>query len=595
MNNSTKYTHHLSVSAAENVTAWLNEPKYSEYRAELQAMIKAAKWQELEDSFFTKIAFGTGGMRGRTGLGSNRINRITIGQAAQALCLYALHQDVEAPNKGIAIACDTRVTSPELSRLAAEVCAANGFKAYVYESFRSTPQLSFTVRELQCAAGIVISASHNPPQDNGFKAYWSDGAQPIAPHDKALMDIATQVEEIKSLPYDEAVRQDKIIVLDKDIDEKYAAAVAAEANGKARNIRIVYSPLHGAGQTNVLPVLQKAGFTDISLVHEQMTPDGTFPTVPGGKSNPEESGANKMAIEQMLAEEADIALTNDPDADRIGVMVRQGDQAFSLTGNQSLALAADYVFSSRATAGTLKQSDCAITTIVTTDLVKAIVQSYGCETYSELPVGIKFIADMMNRQQAQGNQCLISGEESYGITLGNYIRDKDGAAGALVMAELAAQLKADNRTLLDKLYELFGQHGVFAERLDSVYCEGAEGFEVMQAAMARLRNHPPKKIGSHTVTAVRDHATAEELNLADAKRTRLACRKTDVVALIFNDDPRCRVTVRPSGTEPKIKFYVQWYEPAKDTTSPAIKQQYDAIHEQLKSVSKQLEKIVLSE
>jgi phosphoglucomutase/phosphomannomutase len=593
MNTSISYAHHLSVAAAENVTVWLNEPKYAQYKSELEAMIADEKWQELEDSFFAKITFGTGGIRGMTGLGSNRINRVTMGEAAQALCQYALQQDPLAPQKGVAIACDVRLTSPEFNRYVAQVCAANGFKTYIYESFRSTPQLSFTVRDLECAIGIVVSASHNPPTDNGFKAYWSDGGQLVAPHDKALVQLAAEIKEIKTTDYDEALAQGHIVVLDASADDTYVEAVVNESLGADRALDIVYSPLHGAGQTNVLPVLKVAGFAHVSTVEAQMVPDGNFPTVPGGKSNPEEPHANDMAIAQLLSEKADIAITNDPDADRIGIMARQGDGAVAFTGNQSLALATDYVLGQLQAKGKLRPTDYAVKTIVTTDMINALTAHYGAKTYDSLPVGIKFIAELMTKKEKTDERFLIGGEESYGLTLGDYIREKDGAAGALVIAELAATLKAQGKTLVDRLFELFVQHGVFAERLDSVYCQGAEGFEVMQAAMARLRSQPPTEVAGHTVTALRDYSVQEERNIVSGETTSLECQKTNVVTLIFNNDSRCRVTVRPSGTEPKMKFYVQWYEAARNAAS--VKTQYDEMHTILKELSKALERIVLSD
>lgn len=583
------YKKHLSPAAAENVETWLNEVKYAEYRDELVALIENSEWEKLEDAFFKKIEFGTGGIRGTTGIGSNRINKVTMGEAAQALCEYAAQHDPEAKEKGIAVVRDNRLTGEEFMKYIAGVCAAHGYKTYVYDSFRATPQLSFTVRNLGCAAGIVVSASHNPASDNGFKAYWSDGGQLVAPHDKAVVEMANAITEITAMDYDAALAKGVVEVLGEDADEAYIQAVVNEAVGEARDISIVYSPLHGAGQTNVLPVLDKVGFTDISLVREQMTPDGNFPTVPGGKANPEEPNANDMAIAQLQAEGADIAMTNDPDADRIGVMVRQGDDIMSLTGNQILALATDYVLKKRQEKGELKPTDYIIETIVTTDMAKALAEHYSARTYDQLPVGIKFIANLITQKEGTGETFLLGGEESYGITLGDYIREKDGAAGALVTAEHAAELKLEGKTLVDRLYELFAQHGVFVERLDSVYCEGAKGFEIMQEAMARIRLDPPSDIAGQKVTAVRDYASSIERNIATGEETPLDCMKTNVVALVFNDDPRCRVSVRPSGTEPKIKFYVQWYEPAKDD----VKVQYEALHDFIKELSEAMETVVL--
>lgn len=368
---------HLSPDAVKNVNIWLAEPKYIQYRADLEQMIADERWKELEDSFFKVIEFGTGGRRGTTGIGSNRINRVTIGESAQAFCEYAAEADSNAPRKGVVIACDTRLSSPELSRYTAQVCAAAGFKTYIFESFRSTPELSFAVRHLGAAIGIVISASHNPPADNGFKGYWSDGGQLVAPHDKGVLAKAAEITEIKDIDYDQAVRDGKIIVIGEAVDEAYIKAVISQAESDARDVKIIYSPLHGAGQTNTLPTLQAAGFANISVVEAQMVPDGNFPTIENNKANPEERAANDRAVAQLLAEMADIAVTNDPDADRFGVMVRQGEEVAYLNGNQAASLAADFALSKLRQKGLLTSKHYIAKTIVTTDLLAALADHYG--------------------------------------------------------------------------------------------------------------------------------------------------------------------------------------------------------------------------
>ncbi|MDB5183637.1 MAG: pmm, phosphomannomutase, phosphomannomutase, partial [Candidatus Saccharibacteria bacterium] len=322
----------LSPDAIKNINAWLSEPKYEQYKVELEQLIADEHWKLLEDSFFKVVEFGTGGRRGTTGVGSNRINRVTIGESAQALCEYAIEHDSAAPEKGVVIACDTRLSSPELSRYTAQVCAAAGFKTYIFESFRSTPELSFAVPHLGAAIGIVISASHNPPADNGFKPYWSDGGMIVSPHDKGVLAKAASITKINDIDFDQAVSEGKIIVIGKEIDEAYIKTAVEQSETDIRDLKIVYSPLHGAGQTNALPTLRAAGFKDVSVVKDQMTPDGNFPTVENNKANPEERVANDRAVAQMLSEEADIAITNDPDADRFGVMVRQGEEVIYLSG-----------------------------------------------------------------------------------------------------------------------------------------------------------------------------------------------------------------------------------------------------------------------
>lgn len=581
---------HLSKEAAQNVHAWLTQSKYAEYRDELQEMIVSEQWQQLEDAFFKVIEFGTGGRRGTTGIGSNRINRVTIGESTQALCEYALQADPQAAEKGIVIACDTRLTSPELSRYAAQVAAANGFKTYLFESFRATPELSFAVRELGCAVGIVISASHNQPADNGFKAYWSDGGQMVAPHDRGVLDAAAKIEIINVIDYNQAVNEGKIIIVGKELDEKYIAAAIKEVEGEARELNIVYSPLHGAGQTNTLPVLQAAGFKNISLVEAQMVPDGNFPTVENNKANPEERAANDRAVAQMIAENADIAITNDPDADRIGVIVREAnDKPFYLTGNLSAVLATDYVLQKKQARGELTPQHYVAKTIVTTDMLIALADHYGVHTYGNMLIGFKYIGRLIHTKEDTNEQFVIGCEESYGLLKGTYARDKDGATGALPLAEYAAELKLEGKTLVDRLFELYGQYGLYMEQLQNIVSPGADGFTRMQQVMAGLREHPPTLVSDQRVTHVTDYKTLIRRSLADGTEESVDCDAGDVVVLEFGD-PRRRITVRPSGTEPKLKFYIQWHAEPSDN----LRSQYDELGRYLEGLARELEGLILS-
>jgi phosphoglucomutase len=579
---------HLSEASVHNITKWLTEPVYAEYKPELEQMIASEQWQQLEDAFFKVIEFGTGGRRGTTGVGSNRINKVTVGESAQALCAYARSFDPAAPEKGIAIACDTRLSSPELSRYTARVCAANGFKTYLFDGFRSTPELSFAVRELNCAAGIVITASHNPPADNGFKAYWSDGAQLVAPHDKGVLKLAEEISEIHVTDYETAVADGQIVLVGEAVDQKYVAAAAAEAVGQARELKIVYSPLHGAGQTNVLPVLEAAGFTNISCVAAQMIPDGNFPTIENGKPNPEEKLANDRAVAQLMSEQADIAITNDPDADRIGVMVRQGDEPVYLSGNQSAVLAAEYVLRTLDEKGELTPKHYVAKTIVTTDMLAAVAQKYGVHCYSNMLIGFKYISELIRNKENTEETFVIGGEESYGLLKGTYARDKDGATGALPLAEYAAELKTQGKTLYDRLLELYQEYGLYVERLDNVICPGADGFTVMQNVMAKLRQNPPTHIDGVAVTAISDYQTLERRDLKTGSVEPIDCLAGNVVVLELGNAQR-RVTVRPSGTEPKLKLYNQWFTAATDD----IKTQYYETHRHIECISKALEGLLL--
>lgn len=579
---------HVSSEALRNVTKWLSEPKYEQYKSELDEMITQKRWSEIEDSFFKVVEFGTGGRRGTTGIGSNRINRVTIGESAQALCEYARKAESDAPERGVVIACDTRLSSPELSQFTAQVCAANGFKTYLFDSFRSTPELSFAVRHLGAAIGIVISASHNPPADNGFKAYWSDGAQLVAPHDKGVLEAAAALTRIDSLPFDEAVASGVISIIGKDVDDAYIAAATHEAMGTNRDLRVIYSPLHGAGQTNTLPVLAAAGFSDIRLVDEQMIPDGNFPTIENGKPNPEERLANDMAVAKLLAEDGDIAITNDPDADRIGVIVRVGDKPIYLSGNQSAVLAADFVLSKMKAAGTLTPKHYIAKTIVTTDMLTALARKYDVTLYGNMLVGFKYIGELIRNKESTDEVFVIGGEESYGLLKGTYARDKDGATGALPLAEYAADLKTSGKTLHDRLLELYAEHGLYVERLDTVVCPGADGFEKMKNIMSQLRTSPPKKIGEYDVTATIDYDSLTRRELLTGQESAVDCAKGNVLVLEFGDVRR-RITVRPSGTEPKIKFYVQWYDDAQSSDPREVAAQYEAIVKELEGLSGSLE------
>jgi phosphoglucomutase/phosphomannomutase len=582
---------HVSEAAAKNIKKWLTEPKYAEYKDELVSLIEEEEWQVLEDSFFKVIEFGTAGRRGTTGIGSNRINKVTIGESAQALCIYARSFDARAAAKGIVIACDTRLSSPELSTHAARVCAANGFTTYLFDSFRSTPELSFAVRHLGAAAGIVISASHNPPLDNGFKAYWSDGGQLVSPHDKGVLDVAATLTDIHVVDFDEAINEGIIRIIGQEIDDAYIDAVAKQAEGTDRNVHIVYSPLHGAGQTNTLPALQAAGFSPISLVDDQMVPDGRFPTIENGKPNPEEKLANERAVAQLLSEGADIAITNDPDADRVGVMVRVNDEVEYLSGNQAAVLAADYSLLKLKEKKKLTSKHYIAKTIVTTDMLIALADHYNVHLYTNMLVGFKYIGELLHKKETTDEVFILGAEESYGLLKGDYARDKDGAAGALPIAEYAAELKTKGLTLYDRLLELYSIHGLYVEYLVNAYFIGATGFDTMQSVMQQLRLEPFESLEGHRVTAISDYKTLERRDIKTGQITHIDCAQGNVVVLEFDDEPRRRVTIRPSGTEPKLKFYAQWWQQAEVGD---MRQQYKTQYEHLETLSKTLEGMLLN-
>lgn len=525
----------LSEAAKTEITRWLTEDRYAMYKEDLEKMIQEENWKALEDSFFMVIPFGTGGRRGTVGIGNNRINKVTIGESAQGLCDYVLTQvGEEAKQQGIVIAHDTRTTSRELAEYTANIIAANGFVTYLFDSFRATPELSFAVRHLHAVAGVVISASHNPPADNGFKAYWTDGGQIIPPHDKGIIEAVNQVKEIKTSP------TGNITIIGKELDDAYIAAIAKESMSKSRSAKIVYSPLHGTGTMSVQKVLEHTGFADLTIVQEQASPDGTFPNLPNNIPNPEVPTASEMVTEYAKRLGADIAITTDPDADRLGVVAQDADGEYKLlTGNQIAALAAYH---------TLKQGGKGfmVRTIVTTDLLDAIAEDFGSKIYNHILVGFKYVAQLIREYQDNGNETfLLGGEESYGLLKGSYCRDKDAAVAALLLCELASDLKDQGKTLMWQLNELYKKYGIYTETLTNISYPGAEGFQNMQNIMKTLRENPPKEVAGTPVVNIIDRDKFE------------GTEKGNVLVFELSEDGHNRLTLRPSGTEPKIKIYTQ--------------------------------------
>ncbi|MDA1169257.1 MAG: phospho-sugar mutase [bacterium] len=545
----------LSKEANTTIQKWLTDTKYSEYKEELEKLIAQEDWKTLEDSFYTTIPFGTGGRRGPVGLGSNRINRITIGESAQGLCDYLSAQSEEdlpaelagAKKSGIVIAHDTRTTSRELAEYTASIFAANNFTTYLFNSFRATPELSFAVRHLQAAAGVVISASHNPPADNGFKAYWSDGSQIVPPHDKGIMQAVTNVKNIMpSLPAELA---GQIQTIGKEVDDAYIAAIANESLSKSRSAKIVYSPLHGTGTMSVQKVLEHVGFQDVTIVAEQASPDGTFPNLPNNIPNPEVLSASEMVTEYAKRLDADIAITTDPDADRLGVVAKDSASEYKLlTGNQIAALAAYYVASK-------EQKGFMVRTIVTTDLLDAIAQDFGLKIYNHILIGFKYVAQLIREHQDNGDETfLLGGEESYGLLKGSNCRDKDAAVAALLLCELASELKDQGKTMFWQLHELYKKYGIFTETLTNINYPGAEGFQNMQRIMKQLREQSPTDIAGTPINAVIDRETFTGNDKGNV--------------LIFElSNKHNRLTIRPSGTEPKIKIYTQLHTPVDPNIS----------------------------
>ena len=547
---------HLSSVAIKNIEIWQTDQKYKEFWPTIDKLIKDENWSELEDSFFKILEFGTAGRRGKVGAGCNRINTITIGESVQALANY-LRQVVPETSHSVVIAYDTRNSSLELARLAASVLAENNIQALLFSQYRSTPELSFAVRHLKTSAGIVISASHNPPQDNGIKVYWSDGAQISAPHDKNLMALATEVSEFRAGNFDDNLRLGKIQLIDHQVDDAYIETNAELSLSDNRQINIVYSPLHGTGTTNFLKTLTKAGFNNISLVESQMAADGGFSTISDHKPNPENIKANKLAIEQLLATEYDVAFTTDPDADRICAMsLEKNGEVKSFTGNETAILVADYILNQKSNLGQLDGQKYIVKTAVTTDALNALAQKYQVPIFDNMLVGFKYIGKTIERESQLNKEFIAGFEESLGQLVGSQTRDKDAATGGLMLAELAAVLKAQGKTLGEKLNEIYQGIGYFYEKTLALEFPGADGFDKMAQTMASARSGQL----DFSQTAVLDYLSLIKTDAENNATSSIDCIEPgDVVVFEFEHDHRKRITVRPSGTEPKLKIYIQWF------------------------------------
>jgi phosphoglucomutase len=548
----------LSGDAKQNISHWLSDEKFAYYKEELELLIKNEEWKLLEDAFFRVIPFGTGGRRGTCGIGSNRINRVTIGETQQAFCDY-LHQLYPEKDITIAVAYDSRITSEEFATYCARVAAGNNIKVMLFDGPRATPELSFLVQSEGLEGGVVITASHNPSTDNGIKLYWNDGGQLVPPHDKAILDLANSVAEIKT-SRDNIISSEHIEIIGKYYDEMYWQAAVDCMEADNTDLKVAYSPLHGTGITSVYPSLKKAGF-DVYLVSEQADMDGHFPNVTNNIPNPEVPAANDKLAQYGKDNQCDIATSNDPDADRYCVLVRNSDgDMVQLNGNQAAVLMTDYVLRHKKEKGELTSKHFISSTIVTTDMLTTLADHYNVMSVSNLLVGFKYIGEQINLLHDNGdNIFLCGGEESYGGIIGTYCRDKDAAGPTVALCEYAALLKKEDKTLLDRLDELYTEHGYFGEDLHSIQFPGADGFSKMQQFMKSLREKTPERLYRHSVVKVRDYLTGEEIQ----------GKSENVVRLEVSDDGRNRVTIRPSGTEPKLKIYAQVFQPVEGNLGEA--------------------------
>ena len=547
------------MSYKEIYEKWCTDPYFDEEtKAELKAI--AGDEKEIEDRFYRQLEFGTGGLRGVIGAGTNRMNIYTVRQATQGLANYIVSQNGQA--KGTAIAYDSRIMSPEFAKEAALCLNANGIKTYLFESLRPTPELSYAVRELGCTAGIVITASHNPREYNGYKVYWEDGAQITPPHDKNILaEVAkvTEFSQVKTMTEAEAVEKGLFNIIPLDFDDKYLAQLKAQSihpeiiKEVAKDIKIVYTPLHGTGNIPVRRVLSELGFEHVYIVKEQELPDGKFPTV--AYPNPEDAKAWELALKLAKEVDADIVLATDPDADRLGVYAKdtKTGEYVSFTGNMSGMLIAEYIFSERQKTNTMPANPALVETIVTTDMAKAIAKEYNAALI-EVLTGFKYIGEQIKWFEEQNTYSYVFGlEESYGCLAGTYARDKDACVAVMMLCEVAAYFKKQGKTLWDAMIDMYEKYGYYKEGLATLTLQGIDGAAQIQQLMTEQRTNPPKDINGFKVLAVRDYKNDTRKDMATGEVTTTGLPESNVIYYELENNAWC--CVRPSGTEPKIKYY----------------------------------------
>lgn len=538
---------------------WLNDPCFDEAtKKELEAIKGNNK--EIEDRFYKDLEFGTAGLRGVIGAGTNRMNKYTVGKATQGLANFILKEGTQ--NKGVAIAYDSRHMSKEFSEETALCLNANGIKTYVFESLRPVPELSFTVRKLGCTAGVMITASHNPPEYNGYKVYWDDGAQIVPPKDKQIIDevnAITDFSTIKTMDKKEAVEKGLYIQIGKEVDDDFVNTLKSLVlnpdviKKEQDDVTIVYTPLHGAGNVPVQRVLKELGFTHVYVVPEQEKPDGDFPTV--SYPNPEDKKAFKLALELAEKVNADVVLATDPDSDRLGVYSKdENGEYVPYTGNMSALLIAEYELSQKKEKGLLPKNGAIITTIVSSNMTKDLAKEYGLTMFETL-TGFKWIGEKIRQFEENNNNYVyeFGFEESYGCLISPHARDKDGISAVMALCEATAYYKSKGITLWEQMLNIYKKYGFYKEGQVSITLKGADGAEQIKAMMEKMRKNPPKKLGSYDVLEVRDYKE-HTIVKADGTKGKTDLPTSNVLYYDLNDNSWC--CVRPSGTEPKIKFYM---------------------------------------
>mgnify|MGYP006294092905 CR=1 FL=1 len=531
---------------------WLEGDFDEETKKQVQHLFENDE-KELIDAFYKDLEFGTGGLRGIMGVGTNRMNIYTVGMATQGLSNYLHKQFSSLSQIKAVIAYDSRNNSKLFAEKAAKVLTANNIKVYLFDRLRPTPELSFAIRYLNCQAGIMITASHNPKEYNGYKVYWDDGGQIVPPHDKNIISEVKKINDITHVNFNGD--ENEIEILGKDIDEAYLDKVYTlslnpEVNRKQSDLKIVYTPLHGTGVDLVPKVLDKFGFKHVIHVPEQDEVNGDFPTV--HSPNPEEHTALKMALEKAEQEDADLVMATDPDADRVGLAVKnQQGKLEILNGNQAASLLINYLLSQWKEKGKLTGNEYIVKTIVTTELLADIADAYGVDCYNTL-TGFKYIADKI--KQLEGKKMFIGGgEESYGYLAGEFVRDKDAVISCALLAETAAYAKEKGRSLFDQLIDIYLEHAMFKEKLISVVKKGKEGEEEIKKMMDQFRNNPPDSINGEDLMLIHDYQKQKTFDLLSQLRYEIHLPKSNVLQFILKDGTK--ISMRPSGTEPKIKFY----------------------------------------
>jgi len=541
----------MDAAIQQNIDKWLDGNFDEEVKKQIRDLQKNNP-DDLADAFYRTLEFGTGGLRGIMGVGINRMNKYTVGMATQG---YANYLKKSFPNEEIkvAIAHDSRNNSRFFAETAANVFAANGIKVFLFDDLRPTPELSFTIRQLKCQGGVVCTASHNPKEYNGYKAYWNDGGQLVPPHDKNVITEVEKIHDVNEVKW--TGNENNISIIGKDIDNAYlkmvkGLSVYPEIISKQKNLKIVYTPIHGSGIKLVPDALKEFGFENVHIVEEQAKPDGNFPTV--DYPNPEERATMSIGLQKAKELDADILCGTDPDADRIGIGIKDTKGNWVLmNGNQTAVLAFNYMIESRKEKGIAQTTDMVVKTIVTTNLIDVIAERNGVRCYNVL-TGFKWIAELIKEKEGQENY-VIGGEESYGLMIGSQIRDKDAVSAVCILCEMAAYEKNKGRSLYEKLLDLYLQYGYYQEDLISITKKGMNGQQEIAQMMESFRNNPPKVLAGSKVIELLDYQKQSKTNLRTGQSVVINLPKSNVLQFVTEDGSK--ISARPSGTEPKIKFY----------------------------------------